>query len=266
MRVDTADVAGPTPTASDYLYRALAEHLPDVATSSSTRTYASSWPPAPGWPRAPGAPRRSSAAPSTSCSPPERAELLAARYRAALSGELVSVEVADSRGQPDHVWAIDVVPIRGSDGAVAGGMAVACDVTEQRGPRRSCGSAAGSWSRPSASGSAPAARRRPCTACAAPSVRRRQHPPGCSACPSRLSSGRTSRSNLCGRMLPARPTGAGRAPAVKAGGIATAGTPVGTARRSPARRIGEAATESSSYCPLPALRPSCPGRGSCRPR
>jgi PAS domain-containing protein len=64
--------------------------------------------------------------------PPERAELLAARYRAALSGERVSVEVADSRGQPDHGWAIDVVPIRGSDGAVAGGMAVARDVTEQR--------------------------------------------------------------------------------------------------------------------------------------
>jgi hypothetical protein len=65
--------------------------------------------------------------------PPERAELLAACYRAALSGERVSVEVADSRGQPDHGWAIDVVPIGGSDGAVAGGMAVARDVTEQRG-------------------------------------------------------------------------------------------------------------------------------------
>jgi hypothetical protein len=33
---------------------------------------------------------------------------------------------------------------------------------------------------------------------------------------------------------------------------------------SPARQPGEAATETSSYWPLPALRPSCPG-GSCRP-
>jgi hypothetical protein len=32
------------------------------------------------------------------------------------------------------------------------------------------------------------------------------------------------------------------------------------------RRVGEAATETSSYCPLPALRPSSPGGGSCRPR
>jgi hypothetical protein len=39
---------------------------------------------------------------------------------------------------------------------------------------------------------------------------------------------------------------------------------VRTARRSPARQVGQAATETSSYCPLPALRPSCPG-GSCRP-
>jgi hypothetical protein len=40
---------------------------------------------------------------------------------------------------------------------------------------------------------------------------------------------------------------------------------VWTARRSPARQAGEAATETSSYCPLPASRPSCPGGGSCRP-
>jgi hypothetical protein len=37
------------------------------------------------------------------------------------------------------------------------------------------------------------------------------------------------------------------------------------ARRSPARQAGEAATETSGYCPLPASRPSCPGGGSCRP-
>jgi hypothetical protein len=41
---------------------------------------------------------------------------------------------------------------------------------------------------------------------------------------------------------------------------------VGTARRSPARQVGEPATETSSYRPLPALRPSWPGGGSCRPR
>jgi hypothetical protein len=31
------------------------------------------------------------------------------------------------------------------------------------------------------------------------------------------------------------------------------------------RQLGEAATTTSSYCPLPALRPSWPGGGSCRP-
>jgi hypothetical protein len=41
---------------------------------------------------------------------------------------------------------------------------------------------------------------------------------------------------------------------------------VRTARRSPARQVGEPATETSSYRPLPALRPSWPGGGSCRPR
>jgi hypothetical protein len=40
---------------------------------------------------------------------------------------------------------------------------------------------------------------------------------------------------------------------------------VRTARRRPARQVGEPATETYSYCPLPALRPSCPGGGSCRP-
>jgi PAS domain S-box-containing protein len=64
--------------------------------------------------------------------PPERAELLAAHYRAALTGERVCSEVVGSRGQPDHVWAVDVVPMRNQDGAVTGGMAVARDVTEQR--------------------------------------------------------------------------------------------------------------------------------------
>lgn len=37
----------------------------------------------------------------------------------------------------------------------------------------------------------------------------------------------------------------------------------GTAQ--PGRQVGEAAKETSSYCPPPALRPSCPGGGSCRP-
>ena len=33
----------------------------------------------------------------------------------------------------------------------------------------------------------------------------------------------------------------------------------------PAREVSEAATLPSSYYPMPALRPSCPGGGSCRP-
>jgi hypothetical protein len=40
---------------------------------------------------------------------------------------------------------------------------------------------------------------------------------------------------------------------------------VRTPRRSPARPVGEPATETSSYRPLPALRSSWPGGGSCRP-
>jgi hypothetical protein len=53
------------------------------------------------------------------------------------------------------------------------------------------------------------------------------------------------------------------------GSIARSG-PLGAAVPLPegmrqARQIGEAANETSSYCPLPALRPSCPGGGSCRP-
>jgi len=40
---------------------------------------------------------------------------------------------------------------------------------------------------------------------------------------------------------------------------------VRTACRSPARQVGEPAKETSIYCPAPALRPSCPGGGSCRP-
>jgi hypothetical protein len=40
---------------------------------------------------------------------------------------------------------------------------------------------------------------------------------------------------------------------------------VRTAPRSPARDVGEPATETSSYRPLPVLRPSWSGGGSCRP-
>jgi hypothetical protein len=38
-----------------------------------------------------------------------------------------------------------------------------------------------------------------------------------------------------------------------------------TVRRSPARQVGDAARRFPSYGPLPALRPSWPGGGSCRP-
>ena len=40
---------------------------------------------------------------------------------------------------------------------------------------------------------------------------------------------------------------------------------VRTARRSPARQVGGPATETSSYRPLPVLRPSWPDGGACRP-
>ena len=35
--------------------------------------------------------------------------------------------------------------------------------------------------------------------------------------------------------------------------------------RSPARQVGEPATETPSYRPLPVLRPSWSGGGACRP-
>jgi hypothetical protein len=89
------------------------------------------------------------------------------------------------------------------------------------------------------------------------------------ACPSRLPCQPRRRPQPPVRMACCSSTNPSPAasPAVKTGWVATAGMPVRTAPRSPARRIGEAATEPSSYCycPLPALRPSCPGRGSCRP-
>src|SRR6266545_318376 len=63
--------------------------------------------------------------------PPERVERYAAPYRAALAGERQSFEVEGWR-EPGKVWAADIVPVRGADGAVTGGMVFACDVTERR--------------------------------------------------------------------------------------------------------------------------------------
>jgi PAS domain S-box-containing protein len=63
--------------------------------------------------------------------PPGRVEPYAAAFRAALAGERQSFEVDGSRA-PGTMWAIDVVPMRGADGAITGGMVFATDVTERR--------------------------------------------------------------------------------------------------------------------------------------
>jgi two-component system, NarL family, sensor histidine kinase UhpB len=132
VRVDSPGGPSPTPAAGDYAYRALAEHLPDVAIFVFDRDLRYALATGAGLPKSAWSAEEIVGRTVFELFPPERAELLAAHYRAALTGERVRFEVDGSRGQPDHVWAVDVVPIRGPDGAVTGGMAVARDVTEQR--------------------------------------------------------------------------------------------------------------------------------------
>jgi PAS domain S-box-containing protein len=132
MRVDMAGVAGPTPAAGDYAYRALAEHLPDVAVFVFDQDLRYELATGAGLPKSAWSAEQIVGRTVFELFPPERAELLAARYRAALTGERVRFEVVGSRGQPDHIWTVDVVPMCDQDGVVTGGMAVARDVTEQR--------------------------------------------------------------------------------------------------------------------------------------
>jgi PAS domain S-box-containing protein len=70
--------------------------------------------------------------------PPERFGSYAAPYRAALAGERRSFEVQGWR-DPGKAWAIDVVPIRGADGAVTGGMVFGTEVSERRRAERELG-------------------------------------------------------------------------------------------------------------------------------
>jgi PAS domain S-box-containing protein len=63
--------------------------------------------------------------------PSDRVERYADPFRAALAGERQSFEV-QGWPEPTKVWAIDVVPVRGADGAITGGMVSCCDVTERR--------------------------------------------------------------------------------------------------------------------------------------
>lgn len=132
VRVDSPGVADPTPAAGDYAYRALAEHLPDVAIFVFDQDLRYALATGAGLPKSAWHAEEIVGCTVFELFPPERAELLAARYRAALTGERVSFEVDGSRGQPDHIWAVDVVPMRGPGGAVTGGMAVARDITEHR--------------------------------------------------------------------------------------------------------------------------------------
>jgi PAS domain S-box-containing protein len=63
--------------------------------------------------------------------PPELVERYAVPFRAALGGRRQRFDV-DGWRDPARVWAADVVPVRGADGAITGGMVFACDVTEPR--------------------------------------------------------------------------------------------------------------------------------------
>jgi PAS domain S-box-containing protein len=63
--------------------------------------------------------------------PPDQAERYATPWRAALAAERQSFEVQGWR-KPGKVWAVDVLPIRGADGAITGGMVFSTDVTERR--------------------------------------------------------------------------------------------------------------------------------------
>jgi PAS domain S-box-containing protein len=63
--------------------------------------------------------------------PPEQADRYAAPLRAALAGERQSLEIQGWR-RPDKVWAADILPVLGTDGAITGGMVFATDVTERR--------------------------------------------------------------------------------------------------------------------------------------
>jgi PAS domain S-box-containing protein len=112
-------------------YRVLAEHLPDVAvfvfdrdlrfelaTGAAVRDM--------GW-----RPEEVLGHTIFELVPPDRVERYVAPYRAALAGERQSFEIQGWR-EPGKVWAVDVVPIRGAEGAVTGGMVFATDVTERR--------------------------------------------------------------------------------------------------------------------------------------
>jgi PAS domain S-box-containing protein len=112
-------------------YRAVAEHLPDVAVfvfdrdlrfelASGAAVAETGW-----------RPEEILGHTLAELVPPERAESYEAPYRAALAGERRSFEVQGWR-DPGKVWAIDVVPIRDADGAVTGGMVFGTDVSERR--------------------------------------------------------------------------------------------------------------------------------------
>jgi PAS domain S-box-containing protein len=62
--------------------------------------------------------------------PASYAEPLAAHLRAALAGERRQLELAGWRF-PERHWSVEVVPVRGADGEVTGGMAFCRDVTER---------------------------------------------------------------------------------------------------------------------------------------
>ena len=119
------------PTAAERRYQTIADHLPDVAVLVYGRDLR--------YELLTGAALRGQAwRPDELVGrtifelfPAAYAETLAVHYRAALDGERRSFELAGWR-DPGRLWSAEVVPIRGADGEVTGGMVFCRDVTERR--------------------------------------------------------------------------------------------------------------------------------------
>jgi PAS domain S-box-containing protein len=115
---------------ADTAYRAVAEHLPDAAVvlfdpDLRLQLATGTTLPDPAW-SADHAVGRT----VVDLVPAEQAATLAACYRAALAGTRQHLETPGWRG-PGQYWAVDVVPLRGEDGAVSGGMAFWRDISKR---------------------------------------------------------------------------------------------------------------------------------------
>jgi PAS domain S-box-containing protein len=115
---------------ADTAYRAVAEHLPDAAVvlfdlDLRLQLATGTTLPDPAW-TADHAVGRT----VVDLVPAEQAATLQACYRAALAGARQHLETPGWRG-PGQYWAVDVVPLRGEDDVVSGGMAFWRDISKR---------------------------------------------------------------------------------------------------------------------------------------